>query len=65
MQKNINNYTKNDDNIDFGYIFIQSLPRIPPGRVMRRMLLLKCHSMMSICCPSMIWGHVGAIFEMY
>ena len=42
-------------------VVFQSLPRIPPGRVMRRRLLLECHSMMRICCPSMIWGNAGAI----
>ena len=52
-------------NYVFTYLFIQTRTRIPPGRVMRRRLLLKCHSMMRICCPSMIWGHVGAIFKMY
>ena len=49
----------------FIYLFIQSLPCIPPGRVVRCGLFLKCYTMMTICCPSMIWGHVGAIFEMY
>ena len=45
--------------------YIQSLPSIPPGRVMRRSVLLKGYSMMRICCPSMVGGHVGAIIEMY
>ena len=44
---------------------IESLPRIPPGPVVRYSLLLKCHSMMQICFPSLIWSNVEEIFEMY